>query len=139
MEGNNQITKIAACSECYNHPYERDRCICWTESEYPTIEIEFKQCRCCGNVDFENIPFTKFNREQLGDTYFKEEIEEEKLQKRIYQFTYEIESFRTSGDVTKCESAVRVTCIETGKVVECSTYRSKSQNIEQAKRMLNEH
>jgi len=52
---------------------------------------------------------------------------------------YSIESFRGRDQkVNENESAVRVTCIETGKVVECSEHRSRYQNIEQAKRMLNE-
>lgn len=64
---------------------------------------------------------------------------EKELQARINSFTYQIDSFRTRSNVSKAESAVRVTCIETGKVVECSEHRSRYQNIEQAKRMLNEH
>lgn len=136
----NRLTKVRACAECYDHPAERDRCICWVERDYPTIELEFTECICCGHIDETNIPFTEFNRKQLGDNFFEEEIKELELQARINNFTYQIDSFR-GGDqkVNKGESAVRVTCIETGKVVECSEHRSRYQNIEQAKRLLNEH
>ena len=78
---------------------------------------------------------------ELGAQYIIDELDskELELQARINRFTYQIDSFR-GGDqkVNKGESAVRVTCIETGKVVECSEHRSRYQNIEQAKRMLNE-
>jgi len=127
-----------ACAECYDHPAERDRCICWVERDYPTIELEFKECSCCGNIDESDLPFTEFNRKQLGDSFFEEDIKELELQARINSFTYQIDSFRTGSDVNKGETAVRVTCIETGKTVECSEHRSRYQNIEQAKRMLNE-
>lgn len=137
---NYTLVKEKVCAECYDHSAERDRCICWSERNYETIEIEFKQCNCCGNIDHDNIPYTPFNRQQLGDRFFEEEIAEETLQARINSFTYQIDSFR-GGDqkVNEVESAVRVTCIETGKVVECSEHRSRYQNIEQAKRMLNEN
>ena len=79
---------------------------------------------------------------ELGAQYIIDELDskELELQARINRFTYQIDSFR-GGDqkVNKGESAVRVTCIETGKVVECSEHRSRYQNIEQAKRLLNEH
>lgn len=60
--------------------------------------------------------------------------------KALEPWHYTVESFR-GGDqkVNEADSAVRVTCIETGKVVECSEHKSRYQNIEQAKRMLNEH
>lgn len=134
----NRLTKVRACAECYDHPAERDRCICWVERDYPTIELEFTECVCCGNIDEANIPFTEFNRKQLGDKFFEEEIKELELEAKIKSFTYQIDSFRTGNQVNKGEVAVRVTCIETGKVVECSEHRSRYQNIEQAKRMLNE-
>ncbi len=138
MEGNYEIVKLKVCDECYNHPALEKDCICW-EGNYPEIELEFKACRCCDNVEFDHLPFTEFNRQQLGDEYFQEELDEIELQARINSFTYQIDSFRTGNQVNKGESAVRVTCIETGKVVECSEHRSRYQNIEQAKRLLNEH
>lgn len=138
IKGNYTLVKENACAECYDHSAERDRCICWSERDYETIEIEFKQCNCCGYIDHDNIPYTPFNRQQLGDRFFEEEIAEEALQARIKSFTYQIDSFRTGTNVNKGEVGVRVTCIETGKVVECSEHRSRYQNIEQAKRMLNE-
>lgn len=78
---------------------------------------------------------------ELGAQEIIDELDskEKELQARINSFTYQIESFRTGTQVNKGESAVRVTCIETGKVVECSEHRSRYQNIEQAKRMLNEN
>lgn len=52
---------------------------------------------------------------------------------------YSVESFRSPGQgIHEANSAVQVTCIETGKVVECSRYKSYYQNLEEAKRMLNE-
>ena len=137
MEGNYRIIKLNVCNECYNNPSLERECSCW-ESTYTPIELEFEACRCCDNVEFDHIPFTEFNRQQLGDEYFQEELDEIELQARINSFTYQIDSFRTGNQVNKGETAVRVTCVETCKVVECSEHRSRIQNIEQAKRMLNE-
>lgn len=134
----NRLTKVNVCEKCHDHPGQEHNCICWESKHYSTIELEFKECVCCGNIDYYNIPFTGFNRMQLGDKYFQEELDEIELQARINSFTYQIDSFRTGFGVNAGESAVRVTCIETGKVVECSEHRSRYQNIEQAKRMLNE-
>lgn len=142
MEGNNQkpvsYQKETVCKDCLAVGIENIDCVCTYMKNYPTVTVEFEVCNCCGHVNDSEIPFTEFNRQQLGDDYFTEEILELELQARINSFTYQIDSFRTSNQVNKGESAVRVTCIETGKVVECSEHRSRYQNIEQAKRMLNE-
>lgn len=132
-----RLTKVNVCEKCHDHPGEEHNCVCWGSKHYSTIELEFKECVCCGNIDYYNIPFTGFNRMKLGDEYFQEELDEIELQERIKSFTYKVESFRTAAFVNKAESAVRVTCIETGKVAECSKYRSYYQNLEEAKRMLN--
>ncbi len=78
---------------------------------------------------------------ELGAQEIIDELDskEKELQARINSFTYQIDSYRTGSNVNKGESAVRVTCIETSKIVECSEHRSRYQNIEQAKRLLNEH
>lgn len=131
--------KEVVCKSCMSIGITHIDCICTYLKDYPTVTVEFEVCNCCGHMDDSQLPFTEFNRQQLGDDYFTEEILELELQARIKSFTYQIDSFR-GGDqnVNKGESAVRVTCIETGKVVECSDHRSRYQNIEQAKRILNE-
>lgn len=75
---NYQLIRVKACTECYDHPAGRDRCICWFNRNYPTIELEVKQCKCCNHIEEGHIPFTEFNRKQLGDDFFQEEIAEAK-------------------------------------------------------------
>lgn len=135
MEGNCSYEINEVCVDCYDNPAYATNCNCW-HGNYKTIKLEFKVCNCCKHTDYSDIPFTEFNRQQLGDERFQEEIKELELQARINSFTYQIDSFTTSNQVNKGESAVRVTCIETGKVVECSEHRSRYQNIEQAKKLL---
>ena len=133
----NRLTKVRACAECYDHPAERDRCICWVERDYPTIELEFTECVCCGHIDEANIPFTEFNRKQLGDDFFQDEIKEEELRSRVDKLNFQIESFRGKDQgVNEVPVAVRVICLETKEVTECSEHKSHYRNIEQAKRFL---
>ena len=67
------IIKIFVCTSCQSPAITDKDCICVWESKYPTIELEFEQCDCCGRTS--DFPAnTKFNDEQLG---FTEEEEEE--------------------------------------------------------------
>ena len=58
---------------------------------------------------------------------------------QLTPYTYSVEVFRGKDQkVNEVDAGARVTCIETGKVAECSKYRSYYQNLDEAKRMLNE-
>ena len=146
MEGNNSKSvsyqKETVCETCMSIGITHIDCVCTYMKDYPTVTLEFEVFDCCGHVNDSKIPLTDFNLEQLGNEYFQEELDEIEaeleLQARINIFTYQIDSFRTGSDVSKAETAVRVTCIETGQVAECSKHRSYYQNLDEAKRMLNE-
>jgi hypothetical protein len=59
--------------------------------------------------------------------------------KALEPWTYSVTVFRGENQkVNEVDAGARVTCIETGKVTECSKHRSYYQNLYEARRMLNE-
>lgn len=137
MEGNTRLTKVNVCEECYDHPGEEYRCVCWENNNYKTIKLEFEECVCCNNINYYDIPFTEFNRQQLGDDFFQDEIKEEELRSRVDKLNFQIESFRGKDQgINEVPVAVRVIRLDTKEIAECSKYKSHYQNIEEAKRFL---
>jgi hypothetical protein len=57
------LVKEKVCTSCLSpHIVDKD-CICTYQRNYPTIELEFKKCNCCGQVDYHPAD-TEFNNEQ---------------------------------------------------------------------------
>jgi hypothetical protein len=73
MEGN--YTKEVVCKACLSIGIEYLDCVCTYMNNYPTVELEFKECSCCKHVDDSEVPDTKFNRQQLGNEYFDWKLE----------------------------------------------------------------
>lgn len=58
------IVKIKVCASCLSTDIVDKNCICVWEKKYPTVELEFEQCDCCGNVSQFPID-NEFNYKQL--------------------------------------------------------------------------
>lgn len=58
------ITKIIVCKDCLSPNIVDKNCICVWERNYPTIELEFEQCECCGHLSIYPID-NEFNKAQL--------------------------------------------------------------------------
>jgi hypothetical protein len=136
MEGNYSYEINSVCVDCHDTSTNENQCSCHYQN-YETIALEFKVCNCCGHTDTFNVPFTEFNRQQLGDAYFHDEIKEEELRSRVDKLNFQIASFRGKDQgINEVPVAVRVICLETKEITECSEHKSHYKNIEQAKRFL---
>jgi hypothetical protein len=56
--------KYKVCTECLSPGIIDADCICVYSRNYPTIELEFEHCSCCGNTSDEYAD-TEFNETQL--------------------------------------------------------------------------
>lgn len=59
-----KLIKIEACTSCYSHALLYVDCICSYQNGYPTIELEFEECECCGVIST-HYADTEFNKLQL--------------------------------------------------------------------------
>ena len=54
--------KIKVCKRCLSQGVMDADCICMYTSNYPTIELEFNFCECCGQILNDGDPDeTEFN------------------------------------------------------------------------------
>jgi hypothetical protein len=61
-----RLEKHEVCVDCYSIGISHIDCICGYQNNYPTIELEFEVCGCCGNVVEDGSPAeTQFNWEQF--------------------------------------------------------------------------
>lgn len=60
------LEKLSVCRECLSPDIIYAECVCVTERRYPTIELEFEVCKCCGNMSSQPAD-TEFNAKQLQD------------------------------------------------------------------------
>lgn len=59
------IQKITVCASCYSVGITLSDCVCTYQHNYPTVELEFEVCDCCGNVKNDGNPTdTEFNDQQ---------------------------------------------------------------------------
>jgi len=59
------LVKHKVCAQCHGSSVVDIDCICMYSNNYPTIELEFEECACCGNVLNDGNPHdTPFNIEQ---------------------------------------------------------------------------
>jgi hypothetical protein len=56
--------KYKVCTQCLSPSIIDADCICVYSRNYPTVELEFEHCSCCGNTSDEYAD-TEFNEEQL--------------------------------------------------------------------------
>jgi len=59
------LQKFTVCQACLSVGITSPDCICCYSNSYPTIELEFKVCDCCGHVIHEEPADTEFNRSKL--------------------------------------------------------------------------
>lgn len=52
------------CTSCLSPAIVDVDCICTYSNKYPTIELEFEHCSCCGHTS-EDYADTEFNNSQL--------------------------------------------------------------------------
>lgn len=58
--------KYEVCADCHSAEIIYSECVCVTEKRYPTIELEFDICRCCGHTS--TLPNdSEFNDQQYED------------------------------------------------------------------------
>ena len=60
------LIRIHVCTECLSPAILYKDCRCVWDKHYPTVELEFEQCECCGHVA-EQPAETAFNDIQLGE------------------------------------------------------------------------
>lgn len=61
------LVKQIVCACCYSVGITDSRCICTYSNNYPTIELEFDVCECCGQIINDGNPAdTAFNKEQMS-------------------------------------------------------------------------
>jgi hypothetical protein len=56
--------KHKVCTSCLSPVIIHIDCICTYSNKYPTIELEFEHCSCCGHTS-EKYADTEFNYSQL--------------------------------------------------------------------------
>lgn len=62
-----RIEKIEVCNQCFSETIESVNCQCVTNKVYPTVELEFTICSCCGSTVGNGEPCaTEFNIRQLS-------------------------------------------------------------------------
>ena len=63
---NTKLIKFSVCADCFGIGIIDNGCQCVTENNFPTIELEFEVCNCCGNLIEDGTPAdTEFNRKQF--------------------------------------------------------------------------
>ena len=61
------LEKFTVCSSCYSVGIRDMDCICGYQNGYPTIELEFEVCDCCGQLISDGDPAdSEFNNAKLG-------------------------------------------------------------------------
>lgn len=61
------IKKFVVCAACHGIGVPEPECICTYQNGYPTIELEFEVCDCCGHpVSDGTAADTPFNDEQFA-------------------------------------------------------------------------
>jgi hypothetical protein len=61
-----RLEKHRVCADCHSVGITYNDCRCTYQNGYPTIELEFEVCECCGNiVNDGQCADTPFNNEQL--------------------------------------------------------------------------
>jgi len=64
---NTKIEKHIVCKSCFSIGITDSDCICTYQKKYPTIELEFEFCNCCGKIINDGSPAdTDFNDNQLN-------------------------------------------------------------------------
>lgn len=60
------LRKHKVCASCLSVGISYVDCICTYSRNYPTIELEFEECACCGSILNDGEPAdTHFNDEQF--------------------------------------------------------------------------
>jgi len=60
-----RLEKHTVCISCRSIGILDIDCICVHSHRYPTIELEFEVCDCCGNPKSDQPADTEFNEKQL--------------------------------------------------------------------------
>lgn len=58
------LVRMNACTDCLTFAITDPNCVCCWGNKYETIELEFEECKCCGNIS-EEYADTEFNHSQL--------------------------------------------------------------------------
>jgi len=58
--------KMEVCNSCLSWDSIDLDCICMHEKEYPTIVLEFEECKCCHKLE-QTYAETEFNEKQLKE------------------------------------------------------------------------
>lgn len=59
-----KLVKMRACVDCLTFAIRDPDCVCCYANVYKTVELEFEECECCGNIS-EEYADTEFNHSQL--------------------------------------------------------------------------
>ncbi len=60
------LQKFKVCTSCLSVNITDNDCICMYQKDYPTIELEFEVCECCGHLIEDGSPAdTSFNDQQF--------------------------------------------------------------------------
>jgi hypothetical protein len=63
-----RLEKHHVCTSCLAVGLVDKDCICTYSKSYPTIELEFVECECCGHLIRDGRPAeTPFNEKQLKE------------------------------------------------------------------------
>lgn len=62
------LEKYNVCQECLSWDIIYSDCICMSSNKFPTIELEFERCECCGNLS-EKASNNDFNTKQYELIY----------------------------------------------------------------------
>lgn len=63
---NTVLQKFIVCTSCLSVGITDNNCICSYSHKYPTIELEFEVCECCGHLIEDGSPAdTLFNNQQF--------------------------------------------------------------------------
>lgn len=61
-----RLEKHTVCTSCYAVGIEHADCVCTYQKDYPTVELEFEVCECCGQLISDGSPAdTEFNDAQM--------------------------------------------------------------------------
>jgi hypothetical protein len=64
-----KLEKVVVCRSCLSDSILYSDCICTYKRNYPTIELEFEVCKCCGNLINDGQPAnTEFNKQQYENS-----------------------------------------------------------------------
>lgn len=63
-----KLEKHEVCVNCFSVGISYSDCRCTYQNNYPTIELEFEVCKCCGNLVQDGSPAdTEFNKKQFKE------------------------------------------------------------------------